>query len=87
VINCSLRPLLGKITKVHRCDLDIIWLDGSYSRPWKIAKRKEGRTIVDWTDTVPKSAVILFDFELTSTNRLRKATIQHLKDTYSNLDS
>ena len=87
VINCNLRPLLGKITKVHSCDLDIIWLEGSYTRPWKVAKKKEGRIIVDWTDTVPKSAVILFDFELTATNKLRKATIQHLKETYKKLDS
>ena len=87
VINCNLRPLLGKITEIRSCDLDIIGLEGSYTRPWKAAKKKEGRTIVDWTDTVPKSAVILFDFKLTTTNRLRKATIQHLKETYKNLDS
>ena len=87
VINCNLRPLLAKITKVHSCDLEVVWLEGNYTRPWKVAKKKEGRTTVDWTDTVPKSAVILFDFQLTATNRLRKATVQHLKETYKTLDS
>ena len=85
VINCNLRPLLAKIMKVHSCDLDIVWLEGSYTRP--VSKKKEGRTMVDWIDTVPKSAVILFDFQLTATNMLRKATIQHLKETYNTLDS
>ena len=87
VINCNLCPLLAKIMKVRSCDLDIVWLEGSYTRPWKVSKKKEGRIMVDWTDTVPKSAVILFDFQLTATNRLRKATIQHLKETYNTLDS
>ena len=35
-------------------------------------KEKKGRIMVDWTDTVPKSAVILFDFQLTATNRLHE---------------
>ena len=87
VVNCSLRPLLAKIMKVHDSDLDIVWLEGSYTRPWKVAKKKEGRAMVDWTDKVPKSAVMLFDFQLTITNRLRKATVQHLKETYNTLDS
>ena len=83
VLNCDLRPLVARITDVKDDDLDILWLDGSYTRPWKTAKKKEGRLTVDWTDTVPKSSVILFDFKLTNTNRLRKATI----DAYCRIDS
>ena len=68
VLNCEQRPLVARVTDVCGDNLNIIWLEGSYTRPWKIARKKEGRTVVDWTDTVPKSSVILFDFKLTNTN-------------------
>ena len=40
VINCDLRPLVAKVTKVCNNHLEIICLEGSYTRPWKTAKRK-----------------------------------------------
>ena len=64
-----------------------MWLEGSYTGVWKVVKRKDGHTLVDWIDKVSKQSVILFDFELTKTNRLRKATVQHLKAAYSQLDA
>ena len=87
VLNCDQRPLVARVIDVSHDNLDIVWLEGSYTRPWKISKRKEGRAMVDWTDTVPKSSVILFDFQLTKTGRLQKATIEHLKETYCRIDS
>jgi len=53
---------------------------------WKVAKRKEGHTLVEWTDTVPKTSVIIYDFELTNKNHLRNTTIQHLKEAYNKFD-
>ena len=41
VINCNLRPLLAKIMKVRSCDLDIFWLEGNYTRSWKVSKKKK----------------------------------------------
>jgi len=87
VMNCDQRPLVARVTDINGDNLDIVWLEGSYTRPWKVARKKEGRAVVDWTDTVPKSSVILFDFKLTNTSRLRKATVEHLKDVYSKIDS
>lgn len=86
VENCALRPLLARVLSTSDSHLEITWLEGSYTGIWKVAKRKAGRTLVDWTDTVPKESVILFDFELTKTNKLRKATVKHLKATYNQLD-
>ena len=71
VVNCNLRPVL----KVDGDNIEIMWLEGSYSRPWKAAKTKQGRSMVEWKDTVPKASIILFDFELTPSNILRKATM------------
>ena len=86
VENCHLRPLIAKVLEVNADMVDVVWLEGSYTRSWKVAKRKEGRTLVDWVDSVPKSSILLFDFQLTKTNRLRKATIEHLKQAYTKLD-
>jgi len=82
VVNCNLRPVL----KVDGDNIEIMWLEGSYSRPWKAAKTKQGRSMVEWKDTVPKASIIRFDFELTPSNKLRKATVQHLKNAYSKID-
>lgn len=87
VENCDLRPLIARVNNVSNDDLEIVWLEGSCTRPWKVAKRKEGHILVEWKDTVPKTSVILYDFELTKRHHLRKATIQHLKDTYNKLDN
>ena len=79
VENCQLCPLIAKIEAVDHDTLDFVWLEESYTRGWKIAKKKEGRNLIDWTDTIPKSSLILFDFQLTKSNRLQKATVEHLK--------
>ena len=86
--NCDLEPLLGKVLKVMDNDVEIVWLEGAYNKTWKGAKQRDPqnkRKLVDWTDTIPKASIILFDFELTSTNHLRKKTIEHLKNTYAEL--
>ena len=65
-------------------EVEIVWLEGAYNKSWKGAKRRDPhnkRKLIDWTDTIPKASIILFDFELTSTNHLRKKSIEHLKKT------
>ena len=66
-------------------DVEIVWLEGEYNRSWKPAKQRDPSNrsrMVEWRDTIPKSSIILFNFELTATNRLRKNTVEHLKNTY-----
>ncbi len=65
--------------------VNVVWLEGSYTKKWKEAKVQDPinrRKKIDWKDTVPKSSIILFDFELMSAGNLRKATIEHLKKAY-----
>ena len=69
VANCSLRPLIAEVIQVNEENIDVVWLEGSM---WKVAKKKEARVMVDWVDTVPKTSIILFDFELTKTKHLEK---------------
>ena len=88
--NCDKEPLLGKVLKVLNEEVEIVWLEGEYSKSWRVAKQSDPRNkrkMVDWTDTIPKASIILFDFELTTTNHLRKRSIEHLKKAYAEIRS
>ena len=84
--NCEKEPLIGCVEEVHGDDVDIVWLEGEYNRAWKTARHvnpKNRSRMVDWRDTVPKSSIILFDFELTAKKHLRKVTVENLKKLYA----
>ena len=88
--NCSNEQLLARIVQVFDTNIEVVWLKGEYDKSWKVARHRDPqnrRKMVDWKDILPKSCIILFDIELTSTNHLRKATIEHLRKAYSNLRS
>ena len=80
VENCQLVLYLQRL-------LDVTWTEGSYTSKWKTVKKKEGCTVVKWTDRVPMSSIILFDFQPTKSDQLRKAMIQQLKETYAKTDN
>lgn len=80
------KPLIGRCIRVLEEEIEVAWMDGSYSTVWRSSKQPDpqnSKRLVDWTDLVPKSSIILHDFTLTSTGRLRKVTITHLKKFYS----
>ena len=88
VENCDQEPLLGKVIKIMDEEIQIVWLEGDYSSSWRVAKYSDPqnrRKKIEWTDTVPKASVLLFDFELTATNHLRKSTSSHLKRKYAEI--
>lgn len=84
---CDKEPLLGKVLKVLNEEVEIVWLEGEYSKSWRVAKQRDPRNerkMVDWTDTIPKASIIFY-FELTTTNHLRKRSIKHLKKAYAEI--
>ena len=86
--NCDKEPLLGKVREICEDDIHIVWLDGEYTKQWKESKQRDPKNrkkFIDWTDTIPRSSIILFDFELTATKHLRKTTVDHLKKVYEQL--
>ena len=88
--NYTQEPVIARCMRVADDQIDVEWLEGSYTtawKPWKIRDPNNRRKTIFWRDTIPKEAVILFDFELTSSNHLRRATIQHLKTWYQNISS
>lgn len=76
-------PQIGKVLSMSENTLEVDWYAGSWTTMWKQAKKRSGRQLIPWTEHIPKSSVRLFDFTLTEAGRLRKATVQRLKEAYS----
>ena len=70
----SERPLIAKV-------------DGKWTRVWRECKKREGSKYVEWTDEVPRASVVLFDFQLTSSGKLRTTTLRELKGIYNDIDN
>ena len=61
--NCSSELLLARIVKVFDTNIEVVWLDGEVAHHRDPQNR---RKMVDWKDILPKSCIILFDFQFTS---------------------
>ena len=76
-------PQLGRVAKELRSNSNVVeveWMTGAYSKPWKIWKEKNGET---WKEKIPVDC-ILFPVELDKNNKLSMSTIQQLKLAYNN---
>lgn len=81
-------PSIGKCLQVTDTNIQLEWMKGSYTSSWAtwiVPDETNRRKKVPWTDWVPKDFIILFDFRLTATNRLRKTTAKHLQLKYNEL--
>lgn len=81
-------PSIGKCLQVTDTNVQLEWMKGSYTSSWTtwiVQDEVNRRKKVPWTDWVPKDSIILFDFQLTATNRLGKTTANHLKLKYEEL--
>ena len=63
--------------------IELVWLEGGYTRPWKTAKIRRGRNSVDWKDKVQQNTVMMYGIELTATNRLKRSTVVELRKLYT----
>ena len=81
-------PSIGKCVHMNDEGVQIGWMKGMYSSSlttWIVQDEKNTRKKVPWADWIPKNLIILFDFKLMSTSRLRKTAVQHLKSNYDEL--
>ena len=76
------RPLIGRVDELKDQILKIAWLHGHWTTSWSVCKRREGQRHIEWQEEVPKAAVVLFDFQLTPSGKLRQATVRELKCVY-----
>jgi len=56
---------------------------GDYNKQWKVTKHRFKGKLQEWTDCVDKCSIILYGFELTKANRLRKPTVDALMALYN----
>lgn len=76
------KPLIGRVDELSGEKLHLTWMYGHWTTNWSICKKREGQRMVEWTEEVDKSTVVLFDFQLTSSGKLRQATVRELKRVY-----
>lgn len=76
-------PWIAKVVDVFDHEVGIVWMEGSYSSQWKVAKVKNGKKVVDWKDKVSRESIVLCGFDFTPSSRLKKKTVKELKELYS----
>ena len=81
------QPWIGICKDVSSTEVRLAWLEGTYSSSWKPLLQKKGRKKEEVVDTIAKESIILYDFELTRTQHLKKCTQLRLKQIYSDLQS
>ena len=83
----SLEPAIGTCIGVQQDTIHSTMVEGNIFYSMESMKIKEGQKTVDWTDEILRSAVLLYDFELTKSGHLRKRTIELLKVSYVKIES
>ena len=76
-------PWLGQVESVEGEELTILWMEGSYSSPWKVATICKGSKTLPWRDTVSVNTIMLSGIYLTENSELTDDIVVLIKDTYS----
>ena len=77
------RPQLARVVQRTSSGYNIRWLSGSYNSSWTEAKRREGRKLVPWLDTIKESDIIYKKLPLTASNKLTHKLAQTLRVLYA----
>ena len=82
-------PCIGTVAQLTSDDEVLVsWLQGGYKKawlPWMTQDEEDHRRKKQWTTSVKREAILLYDFKLTKYNRLRQNTVSHLKQQYDTL--
>ncbi|KAM4578136.1 nipped-B-like protein A isoform 4-T4 [Fundulus diaphanus] len=77
------RPQIARVTQKTANGYTIHWMAGSYSGPWAEAKKRDGRKLVPWVDTIKESDIIYKKIALTSNHKLSNKVVQTLRSLYA----
>ncbi|XP_034047622.1 nipped-B-like protein B [Thalassophryne amazonica] len=77
------RPQIAKVIQKVRTGYSVQWMSGTYSGPWTEAKKRDGRKMVPWVDTVKESDIIYKKISLTSGHKLTNGVAQTLRALYA----
>jgi len=76
-------PWIGRVTGMEGDKISLVWMEGDYNKQWKVTKHRFKGKLQEWTDCVDKCSIILYGFELTKADRLRKPTVDALMALYN----
>ncbi|XP_023275339.1 nipped-B-like protein A [Seriola lalandi dorsalis] len=77
------RPQIARVIQKTKTGYSIHWMTGSYSGPWVVAKKRDGRKKVPWVDTIKESDIIYKKISLTSGHKLTNKVAQTLRVLYA----
>uniref|UniRef100_UPI0037E95CD1 nipped-B-like protein A isoform X3 n=1 Tax=Semicossyphus pulcher TaxID=241346 RepID=UPI0037E95CD1 len=77
------RPQIARVMQRTSNGYSIHWMAGSYSGPWAEAKKRDGRKLVPWVDTIKESDIIYKKIALTSNHKLSNKVVQTLRSLYA----
>ncbi|KAK7933795.1 hypothetical protein WMY93_004691 [Mugilogobius chulae] len=72
------RPQIARVVQKSSHGYTVNWMAGSYTGPWAEAKKRDGRKLVPWVDTIKESDVIYKKIALTSNHKLTNKVPQVL---------
>jgi len=77
------RPQIARVIQKTSSGYSIHWMAGSYSGPWQDAKKRDGRKLVPWVDTIKESDIIYKKIPMTSNHKLSNKVVQTLRSLYA----
>ncbi|XP_023692308.2 nipped-B-like protein A isoform X2 [Paramormyrops kingsleyae] len=80
------RPQIARVIQKTSNGYNVHWMAGSYSGPWAEAKKRDGRKLVPWVDTIKESDIIYKKIVLTSAHKLTNKVVQTLRSLYAAKD-
>ncbi|XP_076842591.1 nipped-B-like protein B isoform X3 [Brachyhypopomus gauderio] len=77
------RPQIARVIQKTSSGYSVHWMAGSYSGTWAEAKKRDGRKLVPWVDTIKESDIIYKKIALTSAHKLTNKMVQTLRSLYA----
>ncbi|XP_059401039.1 nipped-B-like protein B isoform X2 [Carassius carassius] len=77
------RPQIARVIQKTSKGYSIRWMAGSYSGTWAEARKRDGRKLVPWVDTIKESDIIYKKIALTSAHKLTNKVVQTLRSLYA----
>ncbi|KAM4527458.1 nipped-B-like protein B isoform 2-T4 [Odontesthes bonariensis] len=77
------RPQIARVVQKTKSGYSIHWMTGSYSGPWAVAKKRDGRKKVPWVGNIKESDIIYKKISLTSGQKLTNKVAQTLRALYA----
>ncbi|KAM9307263.1 nipped-B-like protein B isoform 2-T2 [Pholidichthys leucotaenia] len=77
------RPQIGQVVQKTKRGYSIHWMTGTYSGPWTVAKKRDGRKKVPWVENIKESDILHKKICLTNGQKLTNKVAQTLRSLYA----